>query len=540
MSEALEHARQAFAQQAWGAAFAQLSAAQEQTPLEPADLERLAVAAYLLGRDDDSAAAWERAHNEHVGRDKPERAARCAFWLGLGLVDRGEPARGGGWIARAGRLLEGRPACAAHGYLLLAASLQALVQGDAEAAYGSFVEAAALRERFGDTDLMTLGRLGQGQSLLRFGDVGDGVALLDEVMVAVTSGEVSPIVVGLVYCAVIEACGEIFDLRRGQEWTEALTHWCAAQPDLVPYRGQCLVHRAEIMLRHGDWRDAGEEARHACERLSRRPAAGAAFYLQAELHRLRGEFAMAEAGYREASHCGRNAQPGLALLRLAQGDIASAQAAIRRVVAEERDRLARSGLLAAAVEIRLAAGDVPAARGAADELAGIAADLDVPFLLALADLMQGAVLLAEGEPADACVTLRRAWTAWSDLAVPYEAARTRTLIGRACRELGDADTAALELDAARRGFVQLGATPDVERIDALAPRPVAQAGQAGLSPRELEVLRLVAAGETNRAIAGALVISEKTVARHVSNIFTKLGLSTRSAATAYAYEHGLV
>ena len=459
----------------------------------------------------------------------------------MSLLDRGEMARGGGWLARAQRVLdETQEDCVEQGYALLPGALQSMDQGDLSTAHDLFDQAGRIGERFEDPDLMTLSRLGRGQTLILLGEIVEGVSWLDEAMVAVTAREVSPIVVGIVYCAVIDACHQIFDLRRAQEWTAALSHWCDAQPDLVPFRGECLVHRAEIMQLHGAWRDAAAEVQRACELVTGQPAvAGSAFYQRAELHRLRGEFAEAEEGYRQATERGRSPQPGLAQLRLAQGQIEGAAAAIRLAVDEAEGRLSRAGLLPAFVEIVLAANDIQAARATADELSDIASELDAPLLNARSAYASGAVFLAEGDARAALEALRRARRAWQEFEAPYEAARARVLIGLACRELGDEDTGAMELDAARRALQKLGAAPDLARVGALSKGAVPKA-TGGLTTREIEVLRLVATGKTNRAIADELVISEKTVARHVSNIFTKLGLSSRSAATAHAYEHGLV
>jgi ATP/maltotriose-dependent transcriptional regulator MalT len=519
-----------------------LSAADREQPLDPADLEELAKAAHLLGKETDCADLLARAHQGFLSRGETQCAARCAFWLGFIAMFNGEPAQAGGWFSRADRLLDGNPECVEKGYLLLPAAIRSYYQDDPATAYETFVQAAAIGERFGDADLVTLARQGQGRALIRQGETTRGLSLLDEAMVAVRAGEVSPIVAGGIYCSVIEVCSEIFDLRRAQEWTSALEKWCASQPDLVAYRGHCLVRRAEILQLHGTWGDALNEARQACERLSQptaKPQVGAAFYCLAELHRLRGEFVEAEEAYRQATRWQRTPQPGLAQLRFAQGHLEAANAAIRRVAEEVREPASRAKVLDAYVEVVLAVQDVPAARAAAEELSDVAGRSGAPFLQALSTRATGAVLLAEHNARAALTALRQSWTTWCDLEAPYEAARVRVLVALACRELGDNDAADLELDAAREVFRQLGAAPDLARLEAVAQKKsLPTAGP--LTDREVEVLKLVASGKTNRAIATSLGISEKTVARHLNNIFNKLDVSSRAAATAYAYQHKLV
>jgi len=541
-SDALERGREAFRRQAWSEAFRALSEAGAGRPLEAEDLERLARVAYLTGRDAESVAAWARAHRAYLERDEGVRAAGSAFWLGFQLVGQGDRARGSGWIARARRLVDEAGAdCVERGLLLLPEGLRCLAGGEPERARAAFDEAIDIGRRLVDPDLLALGRVGRGQALIRLGDVEDGVSLLDEAMAAADAGALSPVVVGIVYCAVIETCGEIFDAARAREWTEALTGWCESHPELVPYRGQCLVRRSEILRLDGAWSEAMREARRACERLAgppAEPAAGSAFYQRGELHRLRGELAEAEEAYGQARTWGRRPQPGLALLDLARGRVARASEEIRRALEETGERAARAALLPAFVEIELEAGEVAAAADAAGELSDLAAAFGAPALEAAAAGARGAVLLAQEEPRAALGELRASWSAWERIGAPYEAARARVLVGRARREIGDEDAARSELQTALRAFERLGARTEAARVEALLRRD--SGGVHGLSPREVEVLREVAAGKTNRAIGAALSISERTVERHVSNIFHKLHVSTRTAAAAWAFEHDLV
>jgi DNA-binding CsgD family transcriptional regulator len=543
----LERGRRSYASRAWIDAYRSLSDADQAVSLAAEDLELLATSAYMIGRDDDFVSGLERAHYLFLDGGEALRAVRCAFWLGINLTTRGEMSRATGWFGRAQRLLEREQRdCVERGYLLIPGLLQHVGGEDWEAASDTAAEAAEIGERFGDRDLFALAVHEQGHALIRQGRVEEGLGLLDEAMIAVTAGELSPIVTGLVYCSVIAYCQELYELRRAQEWTAALTRWCAQQPDMVAYTGLCLVHRAEIMQLHGAWRDALEEAERARERFAqgmKRAAGahreGAAFYRQGEVHRLQGEFTAAEEAYRDASRCGWEPQPGLALLRLAQGSNEAAAAAIRRVLGETTEPLRRARLLLAYVEIMLAVGDTPEARSACRELERISASYGSGMLGAMVAHARGAVDLAEGDAQESLVTLRHAWQAWQELEAPYEAARVRVLVGLSCRAMGDDESAALELAAAHDVFEQLGAAPDLARVASLLGR-TAFGDTHGLTPRELEVLRRVATGETNKAIAAELVLSERTVDRHVSNIFGKLGVSSRAAATAYAYEHQLV
>lgn len=540
-AEALQHGRDALRHQRWAAAFENLLAADREASLEPEDLLPLAQAARLIGRTDQSLEFFARAHQAYLAQGRPQPAARCGFWLGfLAMLD-GDFAQANGWLSRSARLLEGAPECVEMGYLLIPVAIREVQGGDPTVGRDNLVRAAEIGRRFGDPDLTAMALQGQGRALIRSGDIAHGVALLDEAMIAVTSGEVSPMVAGGVYCSVIDACGEIFDLRRAGEWTLALEKWCASQPDIVPYRGHCLIRRAELLQLQGSWPEAIEQARLAHEYMSHpvaKPGVGAALYQLAEVHRLRGEFAKAEETYTEAARWNRDAHLGLAKLRFAQGQVESASAAIHRLGTETQAPGRRAYVLDAFVEIVLAANDIPAASAAAQELSELADRNNALFLRALSSRAIGAVFLAEHDARSALLSLRQSWLHWCELQAPYEAARTRVLLALACRQMGDEDAAAVELAAARDTFEQLGASVDLARVQHLmnANTP---SSEGPLTAREREVLKLVAAGLTNRNIAQHLFISEKTVARHISNIFTKLDLPSRAAATAYAYQNDL-
>ncbi len=539
----LERGRDLYAREAWADAYEALSAADRSDPLEANDLELLATSAYMIGREEDYLGLLERAHRGHLAAGQELLALRCAFWVGVTLARRGEMGGAGGWLGRAQRLLDRQEKdCVERGYLLVPAIFEQEASGDWEGAAATAGEAAAIAERFGDPDLFALAAHERGHVLIKDGRLKDGLALLDEAMVAMTSGELSPIVSGIVYCGVILACQDAHEVRRAREWTAALTRWCERQPDLVAFTGRCLVHRAEILQLQGAWAEALEEARRAgerCRQAENAAAAAEACYRQGEIHRVLGNLAAAEDAYREASRLGREPQPGLSLLRLAQDKPDAAEAAIRRVVGETPEPGRRVGLLSACVEIMLVVGDVDAARQARRELELIAEGHEHDALGAMAAQARAAVELADGDARAALTAGRRAAQVWNELDAPHDAARARVLVGLGCRALGDEDTAALELDAARAVFSELGAAPDLARVDAFATA-AASGDPHGLTDRELEVLRHLAAGVTNKAIAAELVVSVRTVDRHVSNIFAKLGVSSRAAATAYAHEHGFV
>src|SRR5215203_7130485 len=324
-------------------AYTSLSYADQASPLGAEDLELLATSAFMIGRDDDFLGCLERAHHAYLDAGETLRAVRCAFWVGVNFALRGEMGRATGWLGRAQRLVEREEDdCVERGYLLVPVMLRHEAIGDWEAAYAAAADAAEIGERFGDADLLALAVHEEG------------LGLVDEAMVAVTAGELSPIVTGIVYCSVITGCQEVYALHRAQEWTAALTQWCEEQPDMAAFSGRCLVHRAEIMELHGAWRDALDEARRArqrCVQGKNQSAAAQAFYRQGEVHRLQGRFSAAEEAYRDASWCGWEPQPGLTLLWLAQGNDDAAAAAIQRAVGETTDPLKRTRLLPAYVEI---------------------------------------------------------------------------------------------------------------------------------------------------------------------------------------------
>lgn len=536
----LVRAREAYERRDWVAAYGDLSQA-DSDAMTAEDFARLGTTAYLLGRKNDYIQAMQRAYQGHLAAGEVLAAVRCAFWLAMVLMTSGEPVVGGGWVARGQRLLDGvSEDVVERGYLQVHQMFQHIMQGQWPAAFERAIGIADYGHRFKDPDLIAMGLSSQGRLMLHTGQVTEGLALLDEAMVSLASGEVSPVFAGDVYCSMIEACQEIADFGRAAEWTHALTTWCDAQPGLVPFTAQCAVHRGQIMRARGAYDEALDEFDRAVRRYIEAGTtipAGLAMSERGEVLRIRGRFTESEAAYGEAIRYGHEPQPGLALLWLSQGRVDAALAAARRLLAEPRDQVQRSQLLPGAIEIVLRSGDdVDEVRPLVDELADISNSFGCAALRAMAAYAKGSLALAEGSPSTAVPQLRTALRHWSRLSSPYEVARCRLLIGRAFLELEDDDSAAGELAAARQTFAELGAAAVVD-VDLLGT-PAATPG--GLTDREVEVLRLVSSGRSNQAIASELFLSEKTVARHVSNIFTKIGVHSRAAATAYAFEKRLV
>ncbi|GAA5124352.1 LuxR C-terminal-related transcriptional regulator [Haloechinothrix salitolerans] len=529
MSETLAEARAAHASRDWPLAYERFAAA-DPASLSADDLNRFGDAAWWLGRIDDTLDVSERAYRAYVAEAAPRLAAMCALDLAFLRFLRAEDALGGAWLARARQLLADDVDCVEHAYLRYALDIDAADFEDPESVVRAARDIRASARRYDDVCLATMATVAEGRALIALGDVTAGLVLFDEAMAVVVTDELRPDRAGSIYCNVIATCHELVDLRRMRSWTETFDEWCATMPDAVVFTGICRVHRAQLMQTRGDWTRSESEARRVCDDLAELvvPTTADAHYVVGDSLRLRGDLDAAERAYLRAHELGRDPQPGMSLLRLAQRRADVAARSIHAALAATADPLARAPLCFAAVEINVAAGELGVARKAADELDDVARRYPSPGLHAMARHATGAALLGEGRPADALPMLRQACTSWLRLDAPYECARVRLLLANAYSALDDHDASARERDAAEATMTRLGAPP-VSAPDILD----------GLSAREVEVLALVAHGKTNREVATELVLSEKTVARHLSNIFTKLGLPTRTAAAAYAFERGL-
>jgi DNA-binding CsgD family transcriptional regulator len=534
----VEGARAAFRRRAWDEAYAGFRACDD---LEPADLDALAETAHWRGLARETVEGYTAAYRAHLDAGAHRRAALSGFMLAVHLRIQGEGAQADGWMARAQRLLADAEEGPEHGYPLYLETA-GLMGVDLEAALASAHRMQELGRRHGDDTLTALGVFFEGRALIKLARVVEGRALLDEAMVSALSDQLQPMWTGAIYCGLLDACHELVDLRRAAEWTQATKAWCSPLPVASLYPGICRIHWAEVLQVQGAWEEAEAEALDACADMAEIDVFVVAdgYYEVGEVRRRRGDLAGAEEAYAKAHELGRDPQPGLALLRLAAGNVAAAGLSIAGALAASTgSHLERAPLYAAQAEIALAAGDLELARTSAAEVTHTAERFQSPGLLAAAARVAGAVALAEGQSVTALSTLRLACTRWGELDAPYEQARSRLLLSQAYALMGDQDAADRERAAARSCFERLGAALDLEVLDGADGGPAAAGPATNLSARELEVLRLVAQGKTNRDIAAELCLSEKTVARHLSNIFAKMGVGSRSAATAFAFANGL-
>jgi DNA-binding CsgD family transcriptional regulator len=545
----LQEARAAYGRRDWVAARDAFDAADAVTPLPAEDLYARASCAWWLGDLDDCVPTTQAAYRRFLAEGRPAAAAAVALDVAYTSMLRGQEAAASGWLQRARRLLEDRPVCVEQGLLRYVDAEQAFHGHDLDTADAFVDEVRAIGERFADATLCGVAAVLRGRILIRRGEVAAGAVLLDEAMVAAVGDDLDPGWAGNIYCHLMLACVEIADLRRAGEWTEATARWCEQMPGAGPFLGICRVHRAQVLQVRGDWDRAEAELRRVCDEQGDFgvDVVAEAHYQRGELRRLFGDLAGADLAYLEAHQLGRDPQPGAALLSAARGRHEAASASIERVLADVPDApLARAPYLPARVEIALAAGDQDAALAATEELEALAATYDTHGFAAASAAARGATLLAGGDAAGALPALQRAVAAWRELGAPHEIARLRGLVARALEAVGDHDGADRERRAARlerppsvptvadgHGAVALDGTA----VD-VVPTPMTD----GLTPRETEVLHLVAGGRSNQQIADELVLSVRTVERHLASTYQKLGLSGRSAraaAVSYALRQGL-
>jgi ATP/maltotriose-dependent transcriptional regulator MalT len=533
-SDALTAARDALARHDWQDAFDAARAASVDSPvLEAERADLIAEAAWWLGRLDECIDAREQAYRLFDEQGDNRRAGQCAVWLWEHYSITARPAEAGAWLRRARRSLQGDTECAAYGALLLREAEMAHAGGELDRAAAMATDVITLARTLRSPDLEAEALQTKGRVLLDQGDVAEGMGHLDEAMLFAVEGRLGPYSTGKVYCSLISACEEVGDYDRAAEWTEATMRWADRHPFAI-FPGICRVHRAGVLKRKGDLEEAEREAARACEELahSHMLNSAAAYIEVGDIRRRLGHLDESEAAFAQAQEISGGPCAPLALLRLAQGRVDVARSIISGCVNDTTNPPSRAALLPVHVHVLIAAGDLDTACDACAELDDIVATYGNPEYAAAALSTRGRLQLAQGDATGACDTLRQAVERWRELNVPYELATARTLLGQALRESGDEAAALESFAAAAQLFDQLGA-----RFDEQLSAPVRP---AGLTEREVEVLQLVAAGKTNNEIAADLYLSAKTVSRHLSNIFTKIGVTSRAAATAFAFEHGLV
>ncbi|WP_020386066.1 helix-turn-helix transcriptional regulator [Kribbella catacumbae] len=533
----LARARELHHASRWAEACTEYAAADAEEPLCVEDLQAFAEAAQVSARGDEAVALLHRVFEQRVSADELEDAAQVAFWLWWVLLNTNEVVQASGWLKQTSRILG--PELAGSLWLRIPEAMFQAATGNRSRA-GELLRAIVDE---GQGEVVPWALCMWGQTLIEDGRLEDGLDRLEEAMAILRNQGLSPRVTPWIYCAAVRGCCVARDFARARDWNRSMARWLDSLSSVGgAYLGNCRIYRSRLMSLNGAWPDAVDEIAAVCADLDGYTGwvCGHAFYQLGEVRRLRGEWDAAEGAYRRAAEHGCPTQPGLALLRLGEGELDAASAGVRRALTEVAATPDRLDLLKAAVTIYLEQGDIEAARVAVTEFEELTEDLTMPVIDAERCAVRGALSLSEGDPVGALPLLRRAVATWQDQDAPHERAQVNVLIGQACRALADQDGARLEFSAARETFERLGARPDLARLDRIIAATDAGAGTSGLTPREIEVLCLIARGKANRAIANELHLSERTVHRHVSNIFTKLDVDSRTAAVAYGIRHGIV
>lgn len=543
LPKTIHAARDAYRRNAWADATELFLRADAEAELEIDDLEALVWAAAVSAHDREMLSALDRVYAYHSEKGDHNKSARAAFWRGLRSMMIGDVGLGSGWLQRARKHAEETaPDSVERGYLLLPQVFMHRGKGAYEAAVEIADQAIAIGQTQDELDLIALAGSLKGGILFRLGRISEGYVPIDETMLLANGNRLSPIVTGIVYCEVVASCCRVLEMARAREWTAILDDWCRRNPQAKAFNGVCQVHRAEVLQLEGNWSEAfaeAERASHGLEGTTEQTAMANAAYRRGEILRLRGDYDAADAEYRLAGESGVDPQPGLALLRMAQRRRREAVAMIRRALQTAGDLPRKTALLPAGIEISIACDDLDAAERQCGEMQEIAQRFGTEVLTRVADQCYGTLALARGAFADAVPALIGARQYWSDFGAPYLVARLRVDIARGCSELGDLESAAMELDAAEKLFHELGAEPDLALIRRLRANSTPSDSDI-LTAREREVLALMAAGGSNRTIAGKLGLSPKTVNRHAENIFGKLGVSSRAAAVARALKTGMI
>jgi len=542
-ADRLAEARDAHRRREWSAAYDALSGLRRTGPLDGDDLAALSDAAWWLGLIRQSLEACEEGHDRFLADGRLDRAAMLAIEAGFSWSLRGEPEIGAGWVSRARRLLAGQPTGTAQAMLMWMDARARAEAGDVEGALHDCDRLRTLGGELGEPVVGCLALALEGSLVVLGGDTARGFELLDEAMLPALAGRIPPDFAGNLYCQMLSVCHEVGDVPRARRWTEATQRWTDTFTSAAMFVGVCRVHRSQLLRLSGEWAAAEREAAAANHELAELnvEAVGEARYELGETHRLRGDLDGARAWYAAAAELGRSPEPGVSLVLLESGRHDEALAGVQQALLEEGEPCRRARLLAAHVEIAVEAGRADLAEDPALELEALAHRFGTPGLRAWAGQARGTALLGADDPEGALPHLRVALFEYDAMGAAYDAATCRALLGKAFGALGDDRAAHVETEAGRRAFEDLGATPRVAwltRLTAGVAGPTTLPG--GLTERETQILALVAEGSSNREVARRLVISEKTVARHLANVYLKLGVGSRTAASAWAHRQGLV